>query len=202
MSPAAITIPALSVASPASPTSPGLYVPIHKRSSSASPSSSRAVSPARLDRAVPTTPAHPFIYSRAQLMAFSNSPLAHMTPETREDLKARFPPLFLSRKQRKAIEYHARTAETAAAPTPKAAQPAQQQQQRRNVRPGRAPPARRNATKVIDQLSWRGRALAPMSLPTPSPCSSSPSPTQLTTIMMRIDTTWTRRLLLLHYHPH
>lgn len=200
-----------------SPASPGLYVPVHKRTgSSSSSSSSRSSSSTRSERAsqprkstptpgtsIPTNlspaPATPqpeptFIYSRDTLLALAASPLSRISVATRDTLRTRLPELVTNRKQRKAMDYHANArAQAQAKPTAPAQakapaqaqtkapaqvqtktpaqtqpkpQPLQNADQNKNpvratarrTRPvGRTADRRRNATKVVDEASWRGR---------------------------------------------
>jgi hypothetical protein len=162
-----------------SPSLSGLYVPVHKRNgSTSSPSSSRCSSPALSEspariRAPTPTPqlqqAHPFIYSFDALLHLAKSPLARLTPETRESLRENVPEIMTNRKQRKAAEYKNHMQNRAPVqnqnqdPAKVKANAVQQQQQQiltaRRTRPtGRVPDSRRRiATKVIDEISWRGR---------------------------------------------
>ncbi|KAG8216921.1 hypothetical protein J3R82DRAFT_7197 [Butyriboletus roseoflavus] len=86
-----------------SPSSPVIYVPIHRRtpSSSPSPSSSRALSP---------SPAPPIagVYTPAELLLLSTSPLAKLSAEHVDALRAHVPEVVQTRKQRKALAWHAR----------------------------------------------------------------------------------------------
>ncbi|KIJ14701.1 hypothetical protein PAXINDRAFT_99956 [Paxillus involutus ATCC 200175] len=109
-----------------SPSSPGLYVPIHRRNrSSGVPSSytyagslsSRASSPSPSTSSpsssslhLPPTHASPPIYTPADLLLLSASPLARLSPEDIDAIRAAAPEVVQSRKQRKAREWHARHA--------------------------------------------------------------------------------------------
>jgi len=109
--------PASSVAS--LPSSLGLYVPLHKRSSSvtrtddsmsttsSSRPSSRAESHAELGTEHSETGhGHPLVYSRDRLMALAKSSLT-MSNEFKGELRERLPEIVMSRKLRKAMEYRA-----------------------------------------------------------------------------------------------
>ncbi|KIJ62192.1 hypothetical protein HYDPIDRAFT_30729 [Hydnomerulius pinastri MD-312] len=110
-----------------SPSSPGLYVPLHRRNrSSGVPSSynystgssrassptlstsSRSVSP--LPHVAPITDRDTSlpIYTPADLLLLSASPLAKLSPEHSNTLRAVAPEVVQSRKQRKAQEWRAR----------------------------------------------------------------------------------------------
>jgi len=109
--------PASSVAS--LPSSLGLYVPLHKRSSSvtrtddsmsttsSSRPSSRAESHAELGTEHSETGhGHPSVYSRDRLMALAKFSLT-MSNEFKGELRERLPEIVMSRKLRKAMEYRA-----------------------------------------------------------------------------------------------
>ncbi|GLB42206.1 hypothetical protein LshimejAT787_1102210 [Lyophyllum shimeji] len=92
-------------------SSHGLYIPVHKRSSGSSASSSRTFSSrastsSESDSAIapPTQPA--FIYSRDTLLNLAKSPLSRLPSELRDSLRTEVPEIITNRKQRKAIEYH------------------------------------------------------------------------------------------------
>ncbi|KAF9235549.1 hypothetical protein BU15DRAFT_77872 [Melanogaster broomeanus] len=112
-----------------SPSSPGLYIPVHRRSHSsgvpssyAYSSSSRASSPppspslshTTSSRSASPLPHHTAqigmvpIYTPADLILLSASPLAKLSLEHRDALRAAAPELLQSRKQRKAREWRAR----------------------------------------------------------------------------------------------
>ncbi|KAI9569888.1 hypothetical protein HD554DRAFT_460063 [Boletus coccyginus] len=98
------------------PTSQGLYVPIHRRSASSSgtsspSSSSRALSPSpspspsTLPIPLPT----PGVYTPAALLSLAHSPLvAHFSASRVDALRAVAPEVLKTRKQRKALAWHAR----------------------------------------------------------------------------------------------
>jgi len=148
----------------------GLYVPVHKRSSSRSDASStgsvspRSASPTSQHESSIESPRLP-IYSIQDILLLSKSPLVVFSPDHREHLKDTIPEIVLSRKQRKAIEHkqHAKAHASAdemrstegdrkpLSPSPMwNSQPAAQ---RRTT--GRLPERRRNTKKVVDELSWR-----------------------------------------------
>jgi len=166
-------------------SSPGLYVPVHRRtgSSSSSSSYSRSASSNRSEpehpsssfplyhlhnaskppchlTASPLTP-HPSIYSRATLLNLATSPLSRMSTETRESLRISVPEIVTNRKQRKAIEYRQNQVQSAIVSSVRPVIP-------QRIRPvGRLPDkGRRNAGKVVvDELGWRGRSLVIVPLP-------------------------------------
>ncbi|KAF8838791.1 hypothetical protein BDN67DRAFT_971017 [Paxillus ammoniavirescens] len=115
-----------------SPLSPGLYVPIHRRNRSsgvpssytyAGSSSSRASSPSpstsSSTSSLPLPPTHASlpIYTPADLLLLSFSPLARLSPEHIDAIRAAAPEVVQSRKQRKAREWHARHAPGWSAPS-------------------------------------------------------------------------------------
>ncbi|KAF9459641.1 hypothetical protein BDZ94DRAFT_996735 [Collybia nuda] len=129
----------------------------------------------------PAATAHPLVYSRDALLGLMHSPLARLPLGTRESLRAAFPELVTNRRQRKALEYHTHIqsqvqVQVHAQPQPQPQPQAQRQarlqsksffpfvrvQPRRNRPAGRAPERRRNATKVVDEASWRGRRVVPV----------------------------------------
>ncbi|KAH8828715.1 hypothetical protein DL96DRAFT_1014705 [Flagelloscypha sp. PMI_526] len=65
-----------------------VYVPVHKRSASQAMAAR--------------------VYTPSQLLALAQSPLAQMSHEKKEDLRARLPEIVLSRRQRKFIEHQTR----------------------------------------------------------------------------------------------
>jgi hypothetical protein len=113
------------------------------------------------------------VYSRDALLNLAKSPLARLSPETRDSLRNNVPEIMTNRKQRKAIEYRNHIQHQAE----NKAQRTQTQNVARDVtqtvnvvrapviaparraRPtGHTPENRRKiATKVVDELSWRGR---------------------------------------------
>ncbi|KAF8556816.1 hypothetical protein OG21DRAFT_1506026 [Imleria badia] len=87
--------------------SSGLYVPIHRRTPSSctsSPSSSsRALSP------IPSTHSIPGVYTPAELLSLAHSPLVVPLSAVHADaLRAVAPEIVQTRKQRKAMAWHAR----------------------------------------------------------------------------------------------
>ncbi|KAG6377372.1 hypothetical protein JVT61DRAFT_15168 [Boletus reticuloceps] len=111
--------------SEASPSSPGLYVPVHRRrrtpgyassSESGTPTSSPASSPSSSARSLsplrtPTPTPMPGIYTSNQLLILSHSPLiAQMSAAHVEALRAVAPEVVQTRKQRKALAWRARQA--------------------------------------------------------------------------------------------
>jgi len=139
-------------------TLPTLYIPLHKRSRSTTPSGERESS-----SDLP-------IYSIQDLLYLSKSPLVGFTPEQREHFNETVPQITLNRKQRKAIEHqrivknsHALVPAEETPSGPKASETTRKplspvwntmSSQRRSIRQGRAPDRRRNV-KVVDELSWR-----------------------------------------------
>ncbi|KIK93465.1 hypothetical protein PAXRUDRAFT_828958 [Paxillus rubicundulus Ve08.2h10] len=112
-----------------SPTSPALYVPVHRRNRSsgvpslysyAGSSSSRASSPSPSTSSSSSTSSTPPterhrdaflpIYSPADLLLLSASPLARLSPEHVDAIRAAVPEVVQSRKQRKALEWRVRHA--------------------------------------------------------------------------------------------
>ena len=178
-----IAIPSRSSTPSSAASSPGLYVPVHRRTGSSSSSSSRSASTTRSESehpctsfpllyhlyasnppchptAPPETP-HPLIYSRASLLNLANSPLSRLSSETRETLRISIPEIMTNRKQRKAIEYRNQTQNQAVVSPVKPVIT-------RRIRPvGRVSDrGRRNAGKVVDELGWRGRpqVLVPLTI--------------------------------------
>jgi len=92
-------------ASVASPSSPGLYVPVHKRAGSNTSSSSRPSSPSS-----PDTPS-PHVYSAATLLS--------LQPFADESMKGKIrvtcPEVVMTRKMRKGLEFNGRRTEVVAA---------------------------------------------------------------------------------------
>lgn len=72
-----------------------LYIPVHKRVSSFASKWSNPGGSSSDSR---------YTYSIATLLNLSGSPLARLTPSTREALRATFPELMTNRKQRKTME--------------------------------------------------------------------------------------------------
>ncbi|KAH7928562.1 hypothetical protein BV22DRAFT_1117434 [Leucogyrophana mollusca] len=116
--PITIAYPSSSSYMPASPTSGGLYVPVHRRGVSGSySSSSRASSPtpsssALSERSISPTPHERHtslpIYTPADLLLLSSSPLSRLSPEERMTLREVAPVIVRNRKQRKAHEWQSR----------------------------------------------------------------------------------------------
>ncbi|EGO03974.1 hypothetical protein SERLA73DRAFT_175684 [Serpula lacrymans var. lacrymans S7.3] len=113
----------ISYHSPSRSPSSGLYVPLHKRTSSrTSTSSSPSSSTSSSQRSTSPTPhlSDTFSYSDScrpsslpiytpdQLIAISSSPLAKLSPEGRMSLRDVAPHIVMSRKQRKSLEWNAR----------------------------------------------------------------------------------------------
>jgi len=159
MSPSPISIPSRSssespsvTSSPTSSTSSsshglgsGLYVPVHKRTSS-TPKSTRTLE----QRTLP-------IYTPAEMFNLAQSPLTQqVSTSIREPLSA-FPELVMSKRQKRSLEYLEKqraSTQSVLIVTPR----------RRPV--GRVPDrSRRNAAKIVDQASWRGRRLSIVPLP-------------------------------------
>lgn len=176
-------------AAAARPSSPAKYVPVHKRTPSDIGSTlQRSSSPVPSESTTTSSSSsHSRVYSIAELLDFSREPeVKAITVEQREKLKKELPEIVMSRKMRKATEYHMiqervranavahAQAQLAQVTKPKNNLPAAATQQPRQ-RPGqrRMPRTvgRRNATKIVDEASWRalrpGRVIpgVPQSLP-------------------------------------
>jgi len=173
-----------------SPT-PVKYVPLHRRplsdtasQRSASPTPSDASTSTLVDSTAPQ-PQKSRVYNIATLLQLSHEPEVKLISlERREVLKQTLPEIVMNRKLRKMTEFHviqerAKTRpqvqrdttpqQVAQGPNPPRAPITSSQQQQRQ-RPGqrRQPRAigterRRNASKVVDEASWR--TLRPLRLP-------------------------------------
>jgi hypothetical protein len=115
------------------------------------------------------TAARPFVYSPADLILLSRSPLAKLSPEGRASLKDTVPEILSNRRQRKAAAYLSGSDDGQNAPNGGGG-PGSGPQKPLPVRPsravGRVPNRRQLQPKAMDDAAnWRGRRISTESMP-------------------------------------
>ncbi|KAG1837216.1 hypothetical protein DFJ58DRAFT_816394 [Suillus subalutaceus] len=85
-------------------SSSGLYIPVHRRASSPSSSSSGVSSPANSSLPLPHDSLP--IYTPSDLLLLASSPLSKLSHEELSALRAAAPEIVQSRRQRKSHEWH------------------------------------------------------------------------------------------------